>query len=422
MRGLPITLLLLLASCAGESERVKDASIAADSVYLDYAASFRINSAALSEFARVSRMDGNSSGVNPHAAKLKKLESDAARIVAEKIGAREGQILFTNSASVANNIIILGVAGKNPGCHFVTSKIEHKSVLNVFAHLEKTGYTVTYLDVDRYGRINLDQLERSIRENTRLISVQMLNSEIGVLQNLQAIGKIARRRHVLFHSDAAQSFCRYPIDVDDMNIDFLTMSGHKIGAPKGIAATYIRDRDELQPILFGSGDDLFPGTKPTALVAAFGVAVVDFHLNRPKIELNFDTLAAELLKMGGVHINSVSPSHIISVSIEGVLLQDVLDRLPKYSFAAGCSCIGAGQSNVILAIDPEGKLPSCTLRISFSGEVEPDELTSFAKDLKTVVKQLRREKDLGIGCSGNDDQQKILLQRFESIQKILSKK
>jgi cysteine desulfurase len=336
--------------------------------------------------------------LNYHAKYLKKIEENAAKVIADKINAKQNQIHFTCSATMANNIAILGVANKYPGCHLITSKIEHKSVLNVFKHLEKNGHKVTYLNVDRYGNIDLNQLQKCFQNDSRLISIQMFNSEIGTLQNVKEIGRIARQHGVLFHTDAAQSFCKYDIDVNAMNIDLLTIAGHKIGAPKGIAALYIRNPEKISPILFGSGDEFFPGSKPTELIAAFAVAVKNFKFDRKKIERNFNNLKEILLTIRKTYINSSVPSHVLSVSIDGVLLADILERMRDYSFSAGCSCLGQEKSNVMEAIDPEDKLPSCTIRISFSDSINSAQLVDFAKKLKNVVEQLRKEKSIGKHC------------------------
>jgi cysteine desulfurase len=340
--------------------------------------------------------------MNHHAKILLDIEKRSAEIIAKKINANPDQIVFTSNATMANNIAVLGVVGKYPGCHVITSKIEHKSVLNIFEYLETQGYKVTYLKVDRFGNIDLDQLARSIRKDTKLISIQTLNSEIGTMQDIKAIGEIARKHGVLFHSDACQSFCKYDIDVKEMNIDLLTISGYKIGAPKGIAMLYVKDREELRPIAFGSGDKFSPGTKSSALIASLAMAVKNYRFDRLKINRNFNALVSELSKIDDVYVNSKTPSHIVSVSISGVLLNDMMKRTKNYSFSAGCSCLGQGQSNVMSAIDPEGKLPSCTIRISFSDTVKPDELAAFARELKKNVNQLRQEKKIGEGCQSTD--------------------
>jgi cysteine desulfurase len=186
-----------------------------NSTYLDYAASAHINSESLKKFIEISKLDGNSSGFNPHAQKLKQIENESAKTIAKKIGCNSDQILFTNSATISNNVAILGVAYKNPGCHLITSKIEHKSVLNVFKYLEKSGYRVTYIGVDRYGNLDLEELKKSIRPTTRLVSIQSFNSEIGTRQDVAAISKIIKNsesKDILFHSDISQAFGKYPTD------------------------------------------------------------------------------------------------------------------------------------------------------------------------------------------------------------------
>jgi cysteine desulfurase len=163
----------------------------------------------------------------------------------------------------------------------------------------------------------------------------------------------------------------------------------------------VRDSSQLQPILFGSGDALFPGSKPTELIAAFAVAVQNFKWDREKIKRNFEVLTTELTKIEKIHLNTAQLSNVVSLSIEGVLLTDLLERLKNYSFSAGCSCTGAERSHVMKAIDPKNKLPSCTIRVSFSDFTEPQQLKKFAQKLKIVVDQLRQEKSVGNGCQPN---------------------
>jgi cysteine desulfurase len=234
------------------------------------------------------------------------------------------------------------------------------------------------------------------------------------MQDVKAIGEIARKHGILFHSDASQSFCKYDLDVEALNIDLLTVSGYKIGAPKGIAALYVRDKTALRPILFGSGDPFFPGTKSTASIASFAAAVEHFSFDKNRINENFRVLASELSKIDDIYINSSTPSHVLSVSIGGVLLKDVLKRMKNYSFSAGCSCLGQEKSNVIQAIDPDGKLPSCTLRISFSDQIRLEDLVEFAKNLRKTVNLLRGAKSVGTGCQSDKSSEDL----NESLKKI----
>jgi len=311
--------------------------------------------------------------------------------------------LFTCSAKIANNIAILGVAYKySPSeCHLITSKIEHKSVLNVFKHLEEMGYSVTYLDVDRYGRVNLAQLSKSLRKETRLVSIQAFNSEIGIMQDMKKISAVVHRHsNALLHSDISQLFCKYPVDVSFL--DMATFSGYKIGSPKGIAALYVKDFQKLTPIVFGSGNSLWPGTVPTELVSSFASAVKVYKMDLQKVTSLFEILRKEIMKIEDVFINSINPTHVFSVSIKGVLLKDVIQEMKDFSFSSGCSCLGQGESNVKEAIDPEGKLPSCTLRLSFSDSVSPAMIIKFAARLHFVFDTLRKRKKVTEGCENDN--------------------
>ena len=238
------------------------------------------------------------------------------------------------------------------------------------------------------------------------MSIQSFNSEIGITQNLQEISKIVRAHPgVLLHSDIAQSFGKYPIDVTCL--DLATFSGYKIGSPKGIAALYIKNANALTPIAFGSGKSLWPGSVPTELVAAFGIAVKNYKMDFEKIKNLFNVLRTEIQKIDNVFINSAEPSHVFSVSISGVLLKDVINELNDFAFSSGCSCLGKGESNVKEAIDPDGKLPSCTLRISFSDAVDQKIMINFAKRLKEVVSDLRKRKKITEGCENKKSSQEL---------------
>lgn len=391
-----------------------------DENYLDSAASWDISEDSVSEFIKVTRLNGNSSGVNAHAKRLKELEKIVTQIIANKINAQPKQIYFTSSATLSNNIAILGVAYKHPKCHLITSKIEHKSVLNVFKHLEQLGWRVTYLNVNQFGKVDLKQLNSCLQPDTKLISIQMFNSEIGTLQNLFEIGQIAHEKGILFHSDASQSFCKYDIDVEKMHIDLITVSGYKIGSPKGIGVLYVRDSSQLQPIIFGSGDKLFPGTKPTALICAFAKAVDTFKIDKNAIARNFQVLVHELKKIPDIFVNSQTPSHVISVSIDKISLSDILERMNNYSFSAGCSCSGGEHSNVLEAIDPNHTLPNCTLRISFTDRTTEKTLIDFSQKLGKVVETLRKEKVVGKGCTtSHNNKPKGFNNNLEKIQELM---
>ncbi len=202
----------------------------------------------------------------------------ARKEVADLINANLKEIVFTSGATESNNIAIKGVARfyKNSKNHIIVAQTEHKCVLDAARHLELEGFHVTYLDVLQNGLIDLDQLRALITENTILVSVMAVNNETGVIQPLEEIGKICRERGVWFHSDIAQAFGKISIDVEKMNIDLASISGHKIYGPKGVGALYVRKkpRVKLQPIVNGGGQErgIRSGTVPTPLVVGLGMA------------------------------------------------------------------------------------------------------------------------------------------------------
>lgn len=193
---------------------------------------------------------GNPSTVYGLGQASKEAINNARRIIADAIGAKENEIYFTAGGSESDNWAIKATAEayQSKGKHIITTKIEHHAVLYTCEWLEKQGYEVTYLDVDENGLISLEQLEKSIRPDTILISIMFANNEIGTIEPIKEIGEIARRHKVLFHTDAVQAFTQVDINVDDMNIDMLSASGHKFNGPKGIGFLYIRKGVKLKTL------------------------------------------------------------------------------------------------------------------------------------------------------------------------------
>merc|ERR1711931_50095 len=198
--------------------------------------------------------------------------------VASLIGADPREIIFTSGATESNNISVKGVARfyKSRKKHVITSQIEHKCVLDSCRALEMEGFRVTYLPVDSQGLINLEELESSMSDDTALVSIMTVNNEIGVLQPVKEIGNLCRSKKVFFHTDAAQAVGKLPISVDDMKIDLMSISGHKIYGPKGVGALYVRRRPRVrvEPIQSGGGQErgMRSGTVPTPLVVGLGAA------------------------------------------------------------------------------------------------------------------------------------------------------
>lgn len=258
--------------------------------YFDYAASTPISDIVLTKMQPwLQRNFANPSAAHIDGAKSSAAIENARAIIANKIGAMPSEIIFTSGASEANNLAIKGVAFKylDRKGHIITSSIEHKCILNCCAFLEKIGFEVTYLTPDNHGLISIDSISKSIRSNTILISIHHVNNELGCVQPIADIGQIAFENNIIFHTDAAQSFCKLDIDVDIMNLDMTSLSGHKIFGPKGIGALYIRDsrESELVPLIHGGGQELGlrGGTSPTPLIVGFGAAVDNFP-NSPSLQ------------------------------------------------------------------------------------------------------------------------------------------
>lgn len=251
--------------------------------YFDYAASTPVSAKVLDDMeVWQSKNFSNASAAHTEGTEAFKAIQLAREVIADKIGAMPSEIIFTSGASEANNLAIKGIAFQhleNKG-HIITSSIEHKCIINACLFLERIGFEVTYLKPNKDGVILSGQVLSSIKSNTILISIHHVNNEIGVVQSISEFGKLAFERNIPFHTDAAQSFCKFNIDVDDMDVDMLSLSGHKIYGPKGVGALYVRDAADvgLVPQIHGGGqeDGLRGGTSPTPLIVGLASAVKNF--------------------------------------------------------------------------------------------------------------------------------------------------
>jgi cysteine desulfurase len=308
----------------------------------------------------------------------------AREIIAETIGASPEEIIFTSGATEANNLAIKGVAEAyfSQGRHIITVQTEHNAVLDPCRYLESLGFEVTYLGVDRFGLLNLEDLEKSMREDTILVSVMTANNEIGVIQPIDQIGALCHSRNILFHTDAAQAIGKIPVSVK--NIDLMSITGHKIYAPKGIGALYVRRKNprvRLSAQLHGGGHErgMRSGTLYTPQIVGLGKAI---ELAEPdNIQILRDRLWKQL-NIEGIHLNGHPTQRLpgnLNISVEGVDGQALLLGLqPTIAVSSGSACTSAKiePSHVLSAIGVPDNLAFASIRFGigrFNTEAEIDQ-------------------------------------------------
>ena len=272
-------------------------------IYLDNAATTKVRKEVLDEMIPYFRDNySNPSAVYSFAQDGKKAVDKARKQTAELIGASPEEIYFTAGGSESDNWALKATAEaySSKGKHIITSKIEHHAILHTCEYLEKQGYEVTYLDVDSDGKVKLDELRNAIREDTILISIMTANNEIGTIQDIAEIGKIAHEHGVLFHTDAVQAYGHIRINVDEMNIDMLSASGHKLGGPKGIGVLYIRKGIKIRSFIHGGAQERSrrAGTHNTPGIVGIGAAAL--------LALSYDTYDEFLAAISALRIKSIN--------------------------------------------------------------------------------------------------------------------
>ncbi|WP_025586939.1 cysteine desulfurase family protein [Vibrio parahaemolyticus] len=339
--------------------------------YFDYAASTPVSSSVLDAMSPwQSENYANPSAAHAEAEKATKAIQQARKTIADKIGAMPSEIIFTSGASESNNLAIKGVAFKHleDKGHLITSAIEHKCILNTCGFLEDIGFEVTYLQPNSDGIISAESVANAIQPNTLLISIHHVNNELGCVQPIEKIGEVAFDNHIPFHTDAAQSFCKLDIDVDDMNIDMLSLSGHKIYGPKGIGALYVRDaRDaELVPLIHGGGQELGirGGTSPTPLIVGLGVAVGHFPTEISAQQDEFEKIISSYQYSRNGGNNLVTTTWNITFRDDDEVKRFLKEQSWLISQGSACNALSNVASHVLLAIGMSEESARRTYRIS----------------------------------------------------------
>ncbi len=328
--------------------------------------------------------------------------------IAKTLKVDEKEILFTSGGTESNNTAILGTVSANPrlGKHLITSAIEHPSVANTMHWLEGQGYRVTYLPVDHEGRISLEDLAAAIDDETVLVSIMMVNNEIGTREPIEEISRVIKEKNpnTIFHVDAVQAYGKYVIRPKKWGIDLMSVSGHKIHGPKGVGFLYIRDKVKINPIIFGGEQQkgLRSGTENVPGIAGLGAAAEEIyreHESRTAYLYGCKSRMTEgLLQLEGVTVNGPAVDdgapHVVSASFAGVrsevLLHALEDKGIYVSAGSACASNHPGLSSTLVAIGLDPKLLDCTLRFSFSIFTTEEEVDETLKALKELLPFLRK--------------------------------
>jgi len=383
-------------------------------VYLDNAATTMVRPEVVETMNQYyTDLYGNPSSIYDFGQKAKKSLQAARETVADLINANTDEIYFTGCGSESDNWAIKGVADryKSKGNHIITSNIEHHAILHTCEYLEKNGFEVTYLDVDEYGMVSIDDLKAAIKDETILISIMFANNEIGTIQPIKEIGAIARENKIFFHTDAVQAFGHVPIDVDQMNIDMLSASAHKIHGPKGVGMLYIKKGIRLENLIHGGAQErkMRAGTENVAGICGFAKAVqiaqetMDESVEKTR-ELRDRVMKLipeniENCKLNG-HPEKRLPGNV-NFSFEFIEGESLLLYLDMDGIAAssGSACTSGAldPSHVLMAIGLPHEIAHGSLRLSLSDFNTEEEVDYTVEKLASVVERLRQMSPLYTG-------------------------
>ena len=348
---------------------------------------------------------GNPSSVYEFASESKKAVSNARRTIAETLGAQENEIYFTAGGSEADNWALKATAEayQSKGKHIITTKIEHHAILHTAEYLEKRGFEITYIGVDENGVVKVDELEKAIRPDTILISVMFANNEIGTIQPIKEIGEIAKKHGVLFHTDAVQAYGQLPINVDELHIDMLSSSGHKLNGPKGIGFLYIRKGVKIRSFVHGGAQERKrrAGTENVPGIVGYGKAAeiaakTMKERTAKEIELRdhlIDRVLAEVpyTRLNGHRTNRLPNNANFSFQfVEGESLLILLDNNGICaSSGSACTSGSLDPSHVLLAIGLPHEITHGSLRLTLSAETTMEDIDFVVDCIKQIIERLR---------------------------------
>lgn len=377
--------------------------------YLDNSATTSCSKAATEKMVELLTQDyGNPSSMHMKGVIAEKYITEAKKKIAKTLKVDEKELIFTSGGTESNNLAIIGsaLANKRAGMHVITTSIEHASVTNPFIWLSENGFEVTYLGVDAYGQVKIEELKAAIRPDTILVSIMHVNNEIGALQPIEEIGKTIKAVNpkCLFHVDAIQSYGKMTIFPKKWNVDMLSVSGHKIHGPKGSGFLFIKDKTKVKPLIHGGGQQkgMRSGTENVPAIAGLAVAAEEMYQsleeNRNHLFALRDYFVEEVEKLDGVSVNGKkdhdSAPHIVSVSIEGVRAEVILhtleDRNIYVSAGSACSSNKPAISSTLQSIGLKKELLDSTVRFSFSIHTTKEELDYALDVMRETIPMLQK--------------------------------
>jgi cysteine desulfurase len=373
---------------------------------MDYAATTPVDPRVLKKMdPYFTKKYGNSMSLHSWGREAKEALEDSRETVAGLMNAKSKKIIFTSSATESNNTVMKGIAfaNKKKGKHIIVSKIEHDCILESAHWLEKQGFDISYLSVDEHGLVDLNELEKTIRKDTILVSIMHANNEIGVIQDIKEIGKICREKGVYFHTDAAQSYGKVPIDVKKMNVDLMTINAHKLYGPKGIGALFIEDGVKIEPLIHGGGHEFGLRSSTVNVPGIVGfAAAAEIQKKEMKSEEKKHTklrnrLIKGMLEIEDTRLNGHPTKRLpnntnFSISyIEGESLIMQLDMKGiAGSTGSACSSDSLEPSHVLLALGLKHEEAHGSLRLTFGKWSKKEEVDYVTKVLPDIVKKLRK--------------------------------
>lgn len=378
-------------------------------VYFDNSATTRVFDSVRDVMLKTLTEDyGNTAARHIKGVEAERYIKEARAEIAKSLRVQEKEILFTSGGTESNNLALIGtaLANKRTGNHLITTCIEHASIYNTMSFLEEMGFQITYLPVDRYGHVSLEELKEAVCDETILVSVMYVNNEMGAVEPIEEIAKVIRekKKDVYLHVDAIQAYGKYVIRPKKQGIDMLSVSGHKIHGPKGVGFLYVDERVKIKPLMFGGGQQkgMRSGTENVPGCAGLGVAVKEIYKDHEaKIDHLYalkERLVKGLLEIDGVTVHGLtgrdSAPQIVSAGFEGVraevLLHALEDQGVYVSSGSACSSNHPGVSGTLRGIGVPASLLDSTLRFSFGVFNTEDEVDYCLKQLRELLPVLRK--------------------------------